>query len=557
MRDVFNFAVVRAQSLLTDKQEKSEVFVPHVALEGDVGNHDVVGSEVVASRVLLGDCAWAFDVELRTKLFMAQCVESCKGAVPQNISSPGSPLNDVNVNHNGALKGGEDAKVTHQALTGYQQRQLDKNELEVAARIEKRNAVEGGQAGHSRQTQVFRTVQEEQTKEIYIAIRNPVVFFATFVQKIGESVAGQLELQYPTSSSSRRLWETDNIQDFVRRLAGDDYSAQLTKYVSYVPTSVQEAFLSCIGYKVFKYALKFSNYDYYQFVPAACVGVPLYFMKAMHIGNPAIVMPLGILLPLAIFWAIVLGAGYDVDADTSDFFFPKMSNEPFYLVWTDSIGQYSKINFTAWTATFTDLGIMILVVVLDCSLKISSTENKIPVKVDKNYEISLYGAVNAIVSVFASTVGSMGCIQLEVWVDPSRFTKSDFAKGVVVRLKPAEVALKRASPSLQNVIFQNACLVNESFANGRAVATLRSMKKLVACSLSWTVHKQCSWPSLSQKQYLSMVVARSRRPCEDTYTETTRTARMPCWHHYHGDTQKYCSCTSANHPTRLSPKPKP
>ncbi|CAE7726487.1 unnamed protein product [Symbiodinium microadriaticum] len=130
-------------------------------------------------------------------------------------------------------------------------------------------------------------------------------------------------------------------------------------------------------------------------------------MKAMHIGNPAIVMPLGILLPLGIFWAIVLGAGYDVDADTSDFFFPKMSNEPFYLVWTDSIGQYSKINFTAWVATFTDLGIMILVVVLDCSLKISSTENKIPVKVDKNYEISLYGAVNAIVSVFASTVGYM------------------------------------------------------------------------------------------------------------------------------------------------------
>ena len=36
-----------------------------------------------------------------------------------------------------------------------------------------------------------------------------------------------------------------------------------------------------------RYALKFSNYDYYQFVPAACVGVPLYFMKAMHIGISA------------------------------------------------------------------------------------------------------------------------------------------------------------------------------------------------------------------------------------------------------------------------------
>eukprot|EP00439_Symbiodinium_sp_Y106_P062486 s1861_g9.t1 len=413
-------------------------------------------------------------------------------------------------------EGGEDAKVTHQALTGYQQRQLDKNELEerqfdpyvlLSLLVSScRNAVEGGHAGHSHGKPVFWLTAVISSlinfllmfglccaygmimfsddfhkqhgalgafRRVNVAIGgpdltlgfssgNPVVFFATFVQKIGESVAGQLELQYPTSSPARRLWETDNVQDFVRHLAGDDSStvefctgthladnlsaceeyhaqlratvlfsafassalfaaiffllgkAQLTKYVSYVPTSVQEAFLSCIGYKVFKYALKFSNYDYYQFVPAACVGVPLYFMKAMHIGNPAIVMPLGILLPLAIFWAIVLGAGYDVDADTSDFFFPKMSNEPFYLVWTDSIGQYSKINFTAWVSTFTDLGIMILVVVLDCSLKISSTENKIPVKVDKNYEISLYGAVNAIVSVFASTVGSIGCIHLGV-----------------------------------------------------------------------------------------------------------------------------------------------
>ncbi|CAE7748149.1 unnamed protein product, partial [Symbiodinium pilosum] len=286
---------------------------------------------------------------------------------------------------------------------------------------------------------------------------NPVVFFATFVQKIGQSLATQLELDYPVSSSSRRLWEADSVQTFMRQLAGDSSTtvefctgthladhlsaceeyhaqlratvlfsafassallaaiflllgkAQLTKYVSYVPTSVQEAFLSCIGYKVFKYALKFSNYDYYQFVPAACVGeIPKMKKDENFCILPAFaihtVMPLGILLPLGLFWAIVAGSGYDVEADANDFFFPKMTNDPFYLIWTDSIGQYSKINFTAWTATFTDLGIMILVVVLDCSLKISATENKIPVKVDKNYEISLYGAVNVLVSLFASTV---------------------------------------------------------------------------------------------------------------------------------------------------------
>ena len=39
-----------------------------------------------------------------------------------------------------------------------------------------------------------------------------MVFFATFVQKIGESVAGQLELQYPTSPLvSERLHSPHNL----------------------------------------------------------------------------------------------------------------------------------------------------------------------------------------------------------------------------------------------------------------------------------------------------------------------------------------------------------
>ena len=69
----------------------------------------------------------------------------------------------------------------------------------------------------------------------------------------------------------------------------------LTRYASYVPTCVMEAFMSCVGYKVFKYALLFCEYEAQQFIPAACVGVPLYFVKAYHIGNPAVVIPLMLL----------------------------------------------------------------------------------------------------------------------------------------------------------------------------------------------------------------------------------------------------------------------
>ena len=73
---------------------------------------------------------------------------------------------------------------------------------------------------------------------------------------------------------------------------------RLTKAVQYVPTSVIEAFLSCVGFKVFKYALKLSKYKTKMFVPAALIGVPLYFLKAYHVGNPAIVIPAMLFAPL-------------------------------------------------------------------------------------------------------------------------------------------------------------------------------------------------------------------------------------------------------------------
>eukprot|EP00440_Ansanella_granifera_P063965 gb/GFBE01069349.1/.p1 GENE.gb/GFBE01069349.1/~~gb/GFBE01069349.1/.p1 ORF type:complete len:1475 (+),score=346.26 gb/GFBE01069349.1/:1-4425(+) len=271
---------------------------------------------------------------------------------------------------------------------------------------------------------------------------NPVVFFATFVDVLGPEIAAQLELEFPSGRRlARGLASSYSTVEFCvgSHLADNEAKclawheqlrattifaafvssailgiiffvlgkAQLTKYVSYVPTSVQEAFLSCIGYKVFKYALKFSNDDMALFSPAAAVGVVLYFLKAMHVGNPAIIMPLGILVPLGIFWLIMYGTGYDTVNDPQNLFFPKMTNVPFYSIWTDSLGNYGSINFTAWSATLSDLFIMIIVVLLDCSLKISSTENKLPVKVDKNYEISVYGAGNALIALSGSTVGYM------------------------------------------------------------------------------------------------------------------------------------------------------
>eukprot|EP00930_Biecheleria_cincta_P027586 TRINITY_DN19351_c0_g1_i1.p1 TRINITY_DN19351_c0_g1~~TRINITY_DN19351_c0_g1_i1.p1 ORF type:complete len:1295 (-),score=236.00 TRINITY_DN19351_c0_g1_i1:83-3967(-) len=180
----------------------------------------------------------------------------------------------------------------------------------------------------------------------------------------------------------------------------------LTRYASYVPICVMEAFLSCVGYKVFKYALKFCHYSPRQFIPAACIGVPLYFIKAYHIGNPAVMIPVMLIVPLGIFYAVVYGAGSSIQ-DQEEWMFPKMDNIEFWRLWTDSIGSFGSINMRAWLTTLPELAIMLIVCFMDCVLKILGTEGKLPVKVDKNYEMKLLGLGNLLATVCGSPVGYM------------------------------------------------------------------------------------------------------------------------------------------------------
>mmetsp|Transcript_63589 Transcript_63589/g.176882 ORF Transcript_63589/g.176882 Transcript_63589/m.176882 type:complete len:1421 (-) Transcript_63589:166-4428(-) len=267
---------------------------------------------------------------------------------------------------------------------------------------------------------------------------NPVVFIAAIIENLSASIAEELALDYP----SRRLGgssaasdgpvfcaevpETPDCTEFHETLRATTVfsvavstallglifcilgNLRLTSLVSYVPTSVMEAFLSCVGYKVFYYALVFCDYDLKQFVPAACIGVPLYFLKAFHIGNPAVVMPMGLLVPLGIFYIIIYGSGSNLnEARESGFMFPQLPEVEFWETWTGGFLKLDKVSIKAWVATLPDLITMIIVCVLDCLLKMSSTETKLPVKVDKDYEVSLYGLSNIPVVLAGSSVGYM------------------------------------------------------------------------------------------------------------------------------------------------------
>lgn len=293
---------------------------------------------------------------------------------------------------------------------------------------------------------------------------NPVVFLGTFVGILSEDIANQLSLDYP-DTRKRRLQEeacTYNVYDcgawllssYVRFLGSEDedefctgshleaYPAecqdyheqvrattifatscstlllacqyfmlgtfQKTKFVNYVPSNIMEAFLACVGFKVFKYALKFCKYDAKQFMPAAMIGVPLYFFKAKHIGNPAVVLPSMLLIPLALFYIVLFASGSDLEEARKDkIMFPKIEDVPFWNIWTDSIGKYDKVNFKAFAGCMVDLVIMLIVCTIDNLLKLSSTEVKLPVKVDKDYEIQLHGKGNILTALCGCSVGYM------------------------------------------------------------------------------------------------------------------------------------------------------
>lgn len=292
---------------------------------------------------------------------------------------------------------------------------------------------------------------------------NPVVFLGYFVVTISQQISVSLGMSYPGMESTcgeRRLRES--APEFARALSscssdrpafcgGQDgnspaqcsaYAQQLVtttifavfvssallamcfflvgrfnfaRYASFVPTSISEAFLSCVGYKVFLYALQFSNNDPVQFLPAAFLGVLLFFVKARHWGNPAVVIPLMLMVPLGIFHLLVgVGVGFDGldDARNQRWMFPRMDNVGFYKMWTEGVYdgeelKFQHINFSAWMATFPDLLTMVIVVLLDSMLKVKNTENKMPIVPQADYELQLFGGCNALMAVFGAPVGYM------------------------------------------------------------------------------------------------------------------------------------------------------
>eukprot|EP00929_Paragymnodinium_shiwhaense_P117322 TRINITY_DN8778_c0_g3_i2.p1 TRINITY_DN8778_c0_g3~~TRINITY_DN8778_c0_g3_i2.p1 ORF type:complete len:1471 (-),score=381.96 TRINITY_DN8778_c0_g3_i2:350-4762(-) len=270
---------------------------------------------------------------------------------------------------------------------------------------------------------------------------NAVIFVGDFVHNICVYIAEDLGLQYPDGPGNgvyfcekEHLYaypdECEKYHKQVRATSlfsivfaslataavfGIIGSRNLTRFVNYVPTSIVDAFLSCMGYKVIKYALKFTKGKPRAFLPAAGLGVLLYFLKAMHIVSPLVLMSAGALLPLGVFHIIMLATGTDMDTAREEYImFPEIDNEPFYHLWTDVWVDFDSINFSAWMSTLPSVAILVVVLTLDHMVTgLRTTEQKLPVRVNKRYEISLAAFANFCT---ACLTGLPGYIQLKFTV---------------------------------------------------------------------------------------------------------------------------------------------
>ena len=191
-----------------------------------------------------------------------------------------------------------------------------------------------------------------------------------------------------------------------------------TKLVEFMPAPVVCGFLSCIGWKVVKYATKVSvgpdawyvtwthpaGWAYLLAVPGAVMGIPLYLLKKYHIGNPMIILPFYMVAPIVVFYVCVAITGTTFDElRENHWLFPTSPAAHFFEVWTRL--EWQHVNYAAIPHIMVDLCIMIIILVIDSLLKLASTKSGCQLDVDMVHEMKVTGWENIVGSLFMASPG--------------------------------------------------------------------------------------------------------------------------------------------------------
>ena len=189
----------------------------------------------------------------------------------------------------------------------------------------------------------------------------------------------------------------------------------LTKMVEFMPAPVVCGFLSCIGWKVLKYATKVSSgsawysgwtdpWSLLLTVPGVFMGVPLYLLKKYHIGDPMIILPFFMIAPIVIFYIAFASGDRTMDELREDqWLFPRYEGAHFYQVWSEVKVQH--INFSSLPYIAVDMCIMIIILIIDSLLKLASTKTALKIDVDMVHEMKVTGYENLIGSLFMASPG--------------------------------------------------------------------------------------------------------------------------------------------------------
>ncbi|KAH9251144.1 hypothetical protein BASA81_011043 [Batrachochytrium salamandrivorans] len=194
---------------------------------------------------------------------------------------------------------------------------------------------------------------------------------------------------------------------------------KVSRGIRLIPGSILAGFLASIGYLVVVKAIKTSmphdTYDagpgdamWWAFAaPGLPIGVLMYLQKRWHVGNPVVLIPIILVVPLSLFFIIVYGSGSDIEqVREQGWLFPAFGSELFYSQLIDSYGRYDYVDWNAVTATVPTMIVMIFIVTVDALLKQASIRKMLKahdMRID--HELMLMGKTNILIGLFAGPVG--------------------------------------------------------------------------------------------------------------------------------------------------------